>query len=270
MLADIPAPPAPSASALLTGAGLCLLLGGALLVWGRRLARVSLTLVAGGAGAAGARVIFHDLPSKSCWVIAVAVAGLAGLLAFALARLFWAVLLAITLGGLAIAAFGALSAGAIDDPPAWSADEQPTLAAWGAALREYLLGWLSALWRYHATAVVVTLAAPFLIGMALGVYFPQAMTILACCLLGAAGAVSGITLVLWSSRPAWAGVWVRSTYLPALSAGLLTAAGLFLQVRAELKKRARRGADEEAEAEPEKSQPKSRKTGGKSDRDVEQ
>jgi len=263
MPATIPLPPAPSPYLLAVLAGLCILGGAVLLLWGRSNGRVLLTFIAAGVGAACAQPIVHHTAYKNVWVVGLAGALTAGLVVFVLARLIWAALLGALLAAASLAVTGWVSPGAVAVPPAWADSPTAYFSTWCLSLVGYGGRWLRCMGQESALALMLAGGVPALIGIGLGLFWPEAMLILVTSLLGAAALVTGVALGVWAGAPQWLVGWGTHMYIPAAAAGLLALIGLAVQTRAALRLAAEARRKKSGKEDQQAGQGQARPTGRK-------
>lgn len=227
MFAQIPTLPKP----LLLGAGaVCLFVGVVLILWGRSRGRIMLALLLAAGGAACGPMIVRWLPFGSVWPVSLAAAAFAGALGFALARMVWAVLLGGAGAIAALVALAVLTTGL--EKPGWGYEQTEDWWVLCANMGDHLWLWLWALWCHSPVAVVACAGVPAAIGLALGMFFPKAMVIVASSVLGAAKMVAGSALLVWAIQGEWAAAWAKHLYLPAAVVGALAILGGIVQTRA--------------------------------------
>ena len=251
MLAEIPPPP--PHNTVLMAAAACVLVGVALLLWGRSLGRVLLTMIAGGTAAACARLIALYSPaeviSNNIWVIGLGAALIVGFLAYVLSRLIWAVALGVLLGAAALGVVAWLNAGAIVDKPVWDDHQLAGFAGWCVCLSDYLSRWALSLWEHNATIATVAGCGPLLAAIAVGIFLPRTAVILTSSFIGAASVVGGVALSVWARQPAWMTAWFKHAYIPIAAAGVLAVVGLFIQTGGELASAAQAAEPDERPAQ---------------------
>ncbi len=258
MLANVPPPPAPSSVALTAVAVGCLLVSAALLLWGRSAGRGLLALMVAAVAAAASQLLTPYFSETRAWIIGTA-GGVTGFfVGLLLARVIWAVILAALVSAAGLVVVGFMLAGAVAQPPAWGEGELVTLAAWSVHFLGYLSSWVWALLQHNWLAVAAGGGAPLVAAVAAGVFLPRTVTVLCSCLIGAAGIVSAVAMILWAYSPALLEGWGRQIYLPLIVAGALAVGGLYLQGRVELRKaaQARARKKEKKAAESEAAAPK--------------
>lgn len=246
----ISAPPMPS-TVLIAAVGLSgVVVGVALIVGGRKAGRPLLALVLAIAAALGAPLFADRLPVKNVWVVGVAAAVTASLLAFVFARALWAAVLGAALAVAALAAAAHFGSGGLAEKPVWNSAEFETFGAWYFAAADYLLEWLQALWRHAPVTVVLAVGAPLILCVAAELVLPKSILILGTSAFGAASAVAGAGLLTLAVRADWARAWVDRVYIPAAVAAGVTLIGIAWQWRSELRERAAEAAEEEPERPP--------------------
>jgi len=242
----IPGPPSPQWSGPVTCgvAGGCLLLGLAMLLWGRTYARavVCIAGIAGGLALAGPVAQRFDLHPTLVRVVGMVTLGLVGLV---LARLTWA-LLAGALFGLAAECIllGRMSA---DQRPAFEAWWDGSLAGWAGGLLKFSMDAFVALWNDSQVVVLVAVGCAFVLPVIVALLRDRLARVFMTSLLGAAAAVLGpIFAAAGLGEALWSGIW-RRWYVPAAVAAALMMFGLIHQYRGAM--RADRSKDDR-EAEP--------------------
>jgi len=237
-------------------AGACLVVGAALLVWGRVLDRSILCV----AGVMIGLLTGPALAERFGWPptpVRLVLAAAIGLAAMALARLVWPLL-----GG-AMAALAAecvlicrLPAGTL------VAFEQTAegLGGWSQAAWQFLSGGLSALWAWNVAAVLAVIGLSVGIPVAVGIVRPRLARIVMTSVIGAGAIACGPLLAVAQLRPG-AVDWVWSNWRWALGLwGLLAVVGVAVQYRAAIKAdRARKEQQEQQEQEEEDHEEASRK-----------
>ncbi len=242
-----PPPPSSLSDAWAYGlVGGCLIVGGAMVLWGRQLHRAILCLV----GVAVGLALAGPLAQRMGWnlmivrLAAMVCLVLAGLI---LARLIWALLLAGLISGLACWGLLARVWGQItpENQPTFHAAEN-TFACWIAGLGPFCHGVLMALWRWNMPWTIGLLLPSMFLPLALGLLWPRLTRIVMTALLGAAGVVTAVAMAMGQWRPElWESLW-RWWMLPV---GLILAgavAGIVIQYRKAL---AADAAQRKAEAE---------------------
>lgn len=235
MLAQIPSPPTPSTALLLSAGVMCLFVGLVLALWGRSRGRIMLALLLAAGGAACGPLIVRWLPFGAVWPVSVAAAAFAGVLGFLLAKMVWAILLGAGGAIAALVVLAALTAGSLGEKPVWEYEQAEHWWGWCAHTADYMLSWLPALWQHSPAAVAGCAAVPAVIGVALGMFFPQAMVILASSLLGATKMVAGAMLLVWAMRDEWAAAWAQNLYLPAAVGAVAAVLGGIVQTQAHVR-----------------------------------
>jgi hypothetical protein len=235
MLADISAPPPPPVNVLIGAGAGCILLGAALLLWGRQVSKAVMGLALAAAGAACAPLIVERISYDNTPVVAVIAAAVAGAIGFFLGRFLWAVVLGAGLGSTALTAFGCLNAAGME-PPVWPAttnhaDQFSAVTGWLTGTGKYLTDWLSRLWEYNPLAVVLAGGGPAAIGIALGFFYPQAVLVFVTGALGGLLLVAGTGLCVWAAKPEWAAQWIAQWHIPLAAAGALALVGWVVQTR---------------------------------------
>ena len=236
MLSGIAPPPMPPAGILL-GAGVAgLVLGVVLLLLGRRWSKLIMCLAFAGAAGGCMPLLVTGLSGTNTLIAAVVAALFAGTAGFVFSRCAWSLLLGVLLSSAALVAFATVYASGLEVRPAWPGNPGADFPGWVAALGQYTSAWTSALWQYNALAVALSVLAPLGIGVALGVFYPQAMLVFTTSLTGAILAVSGAGAAAWAARPESAGAWIQQIHVPGVVAGALLLVGLVLQTRKLMKK----------------------------------
>jgi len=191
--------------------------------------RVIVALLAAAAGAAAGVIIGQRIRPETVWVFVLAASVTACLLSFVLARGLWAVLLGAAAATAALTAWAGTVGVPVADIPKWPVEQLDTFYTWSAAMCDYLLGWLSALWRHRAVMVALLVGVPVVACVVIEMVFARSVLIFATSCFGAVGMVGGVGLLVWSSRPDWAQEWVTRAPVAALVALGLTVAGTFFQ-----------------------------------------
>jgi hypothetical protein len=217
------APPPPPQLATVPAWGIvagCLLLGAALLLWGRVLHRSFLAVVGAVAGilAADALAATVGLPVVVVGLIAILVLAAVGAVA---ARIVWA------LAGGAVFGAGALTVllsnmlghVAATSRPSFQASAAESLRAWAVECGRYAAAGVTALWPEHRAAVLWTLCLGGGVPLVTLLLLPRLGKIFMTALLGSAGLVGGGLLAVsrvrttvwptrWSEYTLYAVVWV--------------------------------------------------------------
>jgi len=242
----IPGPPPPQwyAPVAYGAAGGCLLVGLAILLWGRTYARALMCIagIAGGLALAAPVSRWLEVHPTVVRVIGMVTLGLVGLV---LARLIWA-LLAGALFGFAAECIllGRMSP---DQRPTFEAWSGGSLAGWAGGLGEFSLDTFVALWNDSEVMVLVVVGCAFVVPLILALLRDRLARIFMTSLLGAAAAVLGpILAAAQLSESLWGGIWTH-WYVPAAVAAALMVFGFIHQYRGAM--RADRSRDDR-EAEP--------------------
>jgi hypothetical protein len=265
MAFDFTIPPAPQLSDTwaYVGAASAVIVGSALVVWGRLIGRPLLTLGAGvlgflaggpAAGSLGLAPVVGQL--------VLTFAGLAG--GFLLDRLVWALLAGVLVAGPVLTAMflrpGAPASTAASPAPATQGATSPaadSLAAYAQSCWGWFGATLTALWDINSGTLLITTCAIGGFFVVLGLIRPRLIRIAMTSLVGALAVVSG--LVVGVSQPLkwfWPQAW-QHVYLPGAAVLALLILGVVLQYRAALQAE-RSGKDREAKPpEQSKGKPKS-------------
>jgi len=238
LAAEAPALEIPPAAVAAAG-GLCVLVGAALVVWGRKGARVILMLLGAGAGGAAAPLLVPYLPYKNVWVIGAAGAFTGAIVLFLLAKLFWALVLAGTAFLAGAAGVVWLVGDAVGNGPAWSEYTWTDGLELCRCLADYAVRWFSATWAYSPVALALAAGLPALAAIALALWVRDVMLIVVTSAVGAIGMVCGAGTLAWMLRPEWVAGWLERVHVPLAAAGVLAVGGIVVQVRSKLRQRAR-------------------------------
>ncbi len=215
-----PPPPQWSVAAAWAIPGLCVVLGGALLFWGRVLNRSFLAAVGAGAGVVLAEPLARRLGLPAAGVGVVAILGLAVFGAVA-ARIVWAVAGGALVG---LVALGVVLSGTLEALPATSRPAFETAAAtdlqsWVLQGRRFLVEAVGAVWLEHSGAILWALCLGGGVPVVILLLLPRLGRILMTALVGSVGLVGG--LLLGVSR-------VHSAVWPARWSGYILYAGIAL------------------------------------------
>jgi len=245
MPGGVPVPPMPSKLVLVVAGAVCVAAGLALLIRGRANGRVILAVFAAGGAASAAPIVVEWVPLKNVWLTGASAAVAAGLLAFVLGRVLWALVLAAVVGTAALALAGWLSADAIADRPAWSEAPAETFGAWCRDGRDYLGAWVVAIWRHKASTVALA-AGLAAVALVVGLLLPRAALVLTSSAVGASAVVGGAGMLLWAGEVAYAARWLNRPLAPAAAAGAMALFGVAAQACSEFRRSraAREAADE--------------------------
>ncbi len=238
---DIPLPPLPrfDSEAVVYGiAAGALVLGAALLLWGRHLHRAVLMLAGAGAGFLLAEPLGRLIGVQTNVARAVAMFT-AAILGLALARVVWPAIAGAVCIGVATIVLkdyhGLLT---------W-----PTTTTWPEWLSALRLAAMpdASLWQNHARDMWFVLGATGALVLVIGVLLGRGMAIFMTALIGAIAIGGGVALAVLHRKPElWPAEW-RDVLIPAAVAGGLVLLGLIGQTRGLLAARAR-----QAEADSEK------------------
>lgn len=242
---NIPLPPLPrfESEAMVYGvAAGAIVLGVALLLWGRHLHRAVLMLAGAGAGFLLAEPLGRLIGAEIDLARAVAMFT-AAVLALALARVIWpAIAGAICIGVATIVLkdfHGLLT---------W-----PNAATWPEWLDAVRVAAMPDvfLWQHHAKEMWIVLGGTGAVVFVLGVILGRGMAVFMTALIGAVAIGSGVALAVLHRKPEiWPAAW-QDLLIPAAVVGGVVLLGIVGQTRGLLAARARRA---EAESEKQKSE----------------
>jgi len=228
-------------------AGVGVLLGVALLFWGRVLGRTFLMLCGAGAGAtlAGPLATSAGIPPL---IVRIAAAVLVGIICLIAAPVIWALLAACS------AAAGALWALLwFYQPMSWPQDQtgQESLASYLATFARVVWDGATDMWGLNPPLVGGTLGVAVAAPLVLGMLWRRLCKIVVTALLGAVLLVAGLVLAVTTHRPDMgASLWSRGQWV-ALVVGVLVLLGIACQYRRAIvlgREKAQREAQEESEA----------------------
>ena len=232
MLLAIAIPPAPEKVALIIAGCGASLLGIALVLRGAANGRFVLAIAAAVAAGAASTMLVDTLPflEKYPMMVMGSAAITAGLMAFVLGRLLWALVLGLLLATLAMGVVGYLHADEvpeIDRPDSPSPDTE-SFTAWIVQLARCLRQWVAKLFALHKGRVIGA-AALVAVGVTVGFLLPRIALVVASSLVGSAGAVCGAWMLLWAFRPAWSDRLFGQLHQPLIAVAVLAVIGLAVQ-----------------------------------------
>ncbi len=254
MLANIPLPPAPPVMPLYIVSGVCILLGAALLLWGRSSGRVFLTFAAAGAGAACAQTITSLTNFPYVWIVGAVSALTAGLLVFLFIRLLWALILSALVGIVALVIVQWPGIAKLAAPPDWTSNSLASFGDWVFAIAHYYADWIVALVQGSLLPLLLMVALPMFVILLVALLLPKAATILASSLVGSVCIIAGAVGLIWAVRPPWFSTATEQIKVLGIIAGVLVLMGLVLQGRSEFKAIAK-AKEKEAEKKKEQAAP---------------
>jgi hypothetical protein len=250
---NVPAPPQPQLDAL----AVCVLaagnvvLGAALLLWGRILSRPFLALVGAVAAVAVAR------PLSQQFAVSPAVAGAVAALAFAAvgaatARIIWALAGGAVFGAVAVIVMLANLPAPANGQPAFTPVD-PGLGAWLTACRSHCGAALGEAWKGRPAGVLWTLCLGGGVPLTVALLLPRLGKIFMTSLLGGVCIVGGVFLAAVRLQASlWPAEWL-SYAIPITATVVLLVFGIIYQFCGEIlaeraKKAEKAKADEKKEA----------------------
>lgn len=210
-----------------------LLIGVALVLWGRRLARLAAALVGVGIGVLLAGPLAGAMNIRFLWA-ALLLAVVLGLLGIVLARLIWA----LTAAGLLVAGVLLIMLKVLyaDMPESWQPTfpEFASLADWSAATGRFLLAALESLWELYAMPLVVIGALAALGALLIVLVRPRLGKIVLTATLGGGAIVVAVgiaagELVGDAAQWFWMNPWITGGIV-----ALPATVGVFVQYRGAL------------------------------------
>ncbi len=229
---NIPPPPAIDLSATVINglAAGSVVLGAAMLLWGRPLGRLFMTIFAALAGAAIGPLFVGLLPLRalSMRIVAAVVLGLVAMIA---ARLLWSLLAGAIFGGASLVLVIRHYVPELQKSGLTGFEVPADVGQYAAAGMKFLGDVIVNLWSYHGAALAMLCGLPAMIALLLVLIRPRLGVIFLTCLLGASAMTAGLMIFGWRVWPPVLGWWQGHPYWPAIVGSLLMAAGMVYQYR---------------------------------------
>jgi uncharacterized membrane protein len=144
--------------------------------------------------------------------------------------------------------------GKVAAPPDWTSSTLVSFGDWAAAVAQFYVDWIFALWHSSMLPLLLMVALPVFVFLLAALLLPKAATILASSIVGSAAIVAGTVGFLWAVKELWFPIVLSQMKVLGIIAAVLALLGLMLQTRAEFQAIAKT-KEKEAEKKKQESAP---------------
>ena len=250
MLDITPPPPPPLTTPLALGlAGVAVVLGGLMLLWGRVLSRTFLGIVGAGVGTLLADSLARQFGLPLVAAAMIAILGLA-LLAAVAARLIWALAGGAFFGLIAVWVFlsNRLPNLAPTSQPVFDTQTAADWAGWFLACWRVLVAGVNVLWADHSITILWTICLGGGVPLVILLLLPRLGRIFMTGLIGAVSIAGGMLLAVSRfSRAGWPAAWPAYLTYVGIAAAMLTFAIAFQTSGEVAAQRARKKEQDESD-----------------------